>query len=102
MGKLSTYITMILDYFGELFPNLAPHLVDGIEGQFARLALLLRSLGGLQPFVYCFDQQRQSRDPLHRQHEEGVHGQRLAHWTRFQVAQGFHKLWIFGPEEDII
>jgi hypothetical protein len=35
-------------------------------------------------------------DPLHGQHQEGVHGQRLAHRTRFQLSQDLDELGILA------
>ena len=43
-------------------------------------------------------EQGEPGDPLHRQHEEGVHGQRLAHRARLQVPEGLHKLGVLGRE----
>ena len=34
------------------------------------------------------------RLPLHRQHQEGVHGQGLARRAALQLLQSFNKLWI--------
>ena len=43
-------------------------------------------------------EQGEPRDPLHRQHEEGVHGQGLAGTAALQLLQSFHELWILQLE----
>ena len=45
------------------------------------------------------DEKRQSGDPLHGQHQETVHGQRLAHGTGFKSSQHFDKLRFILPVE---
>ena len=46
----------------------------------------------------CVREQRQPRDPLHRQHQEGVHRQRLARGAALQLLQSLDELWILQLE----
>ena len=46
-------------------------------------------------------QQRQPGDSLHRQHQEGVEGERLAGLTRLQLLQHLGELTVFSPEINV-